>query len=64
MLMGIVLPMNVVSLFALLAPASSFFGWINYGVAVCAAFAALCLWLFIPPDTPRTTFDTAASLQH
>lgn len=58
MLMGIVLPMNVVSLAVLFAPASSFFLWINWGVAAVSIAAAALLYTFVPEGTPpRTAFD-------
>lgn len=57
MLMGIVLPMNVVSLGALFAPASSLFFWINYGVAGVGVASTALLLAAIPTDTPRTDFD-------
>ena len=60
MLMGIVLPMNAVSLAVLFAPSSSFYSWINWGVGGVGVVAAACLWLWVPQGLPRTEFDDAA----
>ena len=61
MLMGLVLPLNVVTLAVLFAPASSFFAWINYGVAAVTLASAVALQLVVPSTLQRFDFDMEAA---
>ena len=57
MLMGLVLPLNIVTLGVLFAPASSFFAWVNWGVAAVALASAAALYVIVPSTLERLDFD-------
>ena len=58
-LMGVSLPMNTVTLAALLAPAASLFAWLNWAQAGSSLAAAGALWLLLPAGAPKCDFDLA-----
>jgi hypothetical protein len=59
MLMGLVLPLNVVTLGVLFAPAASFFAWINWAVAAVCVGSAAYVQLAVPASLARLEFDLA-----
>lgn len=61
MLMGLVLPLNIVGAAVLLAPASSFFAWINFGVAGMSLGGAVALAIVVPATLERFEFDADAA---
>ena len=61
MLMGLVLPLNVIGAAVLLAPASSFFAWINWAVAGLALLGAAALAIVVPTTLERFEFDVDAA---
>jgi FLVCR family MFS transporter len=57
MLMGLLIPMNAVSMIALFMPASSLFSWVNYSVAGSALLSLLAVWVVVPQGSPRLQYD-------
>ena len=57
MLMLLTGSMNLVSMFVLFAPSSSFFLWANPSTASIGIFSALCVYFLVPTSIPRFEFD-------
>ena len=60
MLMGLVLPLNIVTLGVLFAPSASFQSWVNYACAAVALVSAAALHAFVPSTLERLDFDLRA----
>ncbi len=57
MLMLLTGSMNLISMFVLFAPSSSFFLWANPSTASIGIFSALCVFFLVPTRVPRFEFD-------
>lgn len=60
MLMGLVLPLNIVGMAVLFAPSASFVSWINWAVAGLALLSAAALAALVPAKLERFEFDLEA----
>ena len=61
MLMGVLIPMNMVSGISLCVPSSDFLSWINWGVAAAAFLSLALLAALVPADSPKLQFDLEAA---
>ena len=61
LIMGLVLPLNIVGMAVLFAPSSSFFAWINWAVAGVSLAGAAALAAAVPASLERFDFDMAAA---
>ena len=57
MLTGLMIGNNLVSLLGLLAPADTFFAWVNWANFALAIFFALLLGLILPTSLPKYEYD-------
>ena len=61
-LTGLTLGNNLIGLLGLLAPADSFFAWVNWTNAGLAVAAALLLGVWLPTTLPKFDYDQAQNI--